>query len=256
MDTNGYEFTYVLYVYPGNNWSDAAIREVHWGPNELSADGQIKFQDIRALKKVYGSYPGWLQGVPTLVNVKTERQWIGELCIKKLKQWKKEWTTRPQKSPAGAGVDVPTTPSHNPNKPVELPPDPMKVAMEEAGWKDELPQQRPLATTSVGSGSTKQETGDDLMSQLKARMVDAPDVEPSFNFPPPDRDPLDAATSSKLDLLQPVDPETVPGATEARDDDVRTVKVKVSLPKEPKTPTRRESAVKKSATPTASETTS
>jgi len=258
METKGYEFTYVLYVYPGNNWSDAAIREIHWGPNELSADGQIKFQDIRALKKVFGSYPSWLEGVPTLVNVETKRQWTGELCIRKLKQWKKEWTTRPKKSPAGAGVDVPTTPSHNPDKPVVLPPDPLKVAMEDAGWKDELPQPRPPpAKRSVSGSSTQQETGEDLMSQLKTRMVDAPDMVPSFNFPPPNRDPFETATTSKLDPLEPVDSEMVPGGANAVDDDVRTVTFEVSLPKEPKTPTRRAAAVKKSATPTtASETSS
>lgn len=241
--TNGYEFTFVLYVYPGNKSSDSAIAEVHWGPNELSADGKIKFQDIRALKKVYGSYPQWLTGVPTLVNVETERQWTGNLCITKLKQWKKEWNNRPRKTPAGAGVDVPTTLAHDPNKRIELPPDPMKIAMEEAGWKNEIPKPREELREHKQS-SVDINDGTDLMSQLKARMpATARDIEPTFNFPPPDRDPFDPKFNDLSDVRH-VDVEKV------TDDDIRTVQFTVSLPKEPKTPTRPSTTRNTTTTPT------
>ena len=260
---NGYDFTYVLYVLPGNTPSDAALREVHWGPNELSADGKIKFQDIRALKKVYGGYPDWFAGVPTLVNVESEKQWMGELCIKKLKQWKKEWNTRPQRTPVGAGIMVPNALLKEQEDQIVLPPDPLKVAMEEAGWTNEPTPKRPADAAVPGppavpnpshndDSSFSEREAPDLMSQLKLRMDNTQDSEDSFDFPPATRDPFAAVSQ------MPLGPVEVPTSGILKRDSqkpqyvshqelenqyqeeggIRTVKFNVSIPKDPTTPTR------------------
>lgn len=303
--SNSYEFIYVLYVLPGNRGSDAALNEVRWGPNELSADGKIKFQDIRALKKVYGSYPSWFRGVPTLVNVESERQWVGGKCINKLKQWRKEWNSRPQTTPVGSGVTVQDPSVIETNEPIKLPPDPMKEAMEKAGWQNEPtvvpPKRSKQASISQQNNAPVSETADDLMSQLQARMTQEPDDEISFNFPPANRDPHmisqdlhyrksetsretedphqneqnESTENQRFAPIVPVDNRTVPiGGSERKgilktdsqmkqsqklsqtlnpnedDEGIRTVQFNVSIPKAPKTPTKKDSSSERKSHPT------
>lgn len=122
---------------PGDPNSEKAIGLVKWGPNEMSADGTIRFQDVRTLKRHFGSLPNWLTVVPTLGDVQQLVQYPGSECINFLQNWRREWDEyqemRRQQPASESHVasargyissDVATV---DPMQPVTLPPDPRDV---------------------------------------------------------------------------------------------------------------------------------
>lgn len=121
------DYTHILYVYPTEKNSEIAISIVNWGPNETSADGTIRFEDIRKVKRRFGSLPNWLTHVPTLVEIDTRTQWCGTKCIEKLSEWRESWVSRRKQIESGppphARGAISSTDMIEP-APIVLPPDP------------------------------------------------------------------------------------------------------------------------------------
>lgn len=88
---------YILYVVSGEKNSRRAVNEVSWGPGDLSADGLIKYQDLREIKRVFGSIPSWITKVPWLVNTRTRMHWSGSACFEKLSEIKEAFAAEQQR---------------------------------------------------------------------------------------------------------------------------------------------------------------
>ncbi len=246
-----FEYTYVLYVLPGELNSEVAIKKVEWGPNGLSADGQIRFEDIRAIIKKYGQLPEWFRGVPTLVNIHSKTQWTGRRCRQKLDKWLNDYNaSRPKGVPQG----IPMTGTNlldDTSVPFVLPPDPRDEALLKWSAPKPVPQQivqnredatgrKPKKLPGImkrrvpSDDEGDDEYPSDLFTQLKSRMR-VPSDEEEADFPPPDKQFIEQQRRGDI------------GSVLEDDNGVRTVTFNVSVPKSPKTPTLKASTVPKTS---------
>lgn len=127
---------YILYVVSGEKNSRIAVNAVSWGPGDLSADGLIKYQDLREIKRVFGSVPGWITKVPWLVNTRTRMHWNGSACMNKLTEINETYATKHrhiQDNPMELALGTHARPELQQAAPINvvLPPDPRDVFLKQ-----------------------------------------------------------------------------------------------------------------------------